>query len=124
MMPFRYVQRNTASKLKGVRCFVDKSPVFKTIPIVGAFIGLSAFTFQVLVLYPWHHELSKQFDELNVVVKNLHQATLDLQLTVKQLSKEADDVKTSAKELGNTMTEFKRERRYTVAPQLKSSQEK
>lgn len=43
---------------------------------------------------------------------------MDLQLTVKQLSKEADDVKTSAKELENTMTEFHRERRYAQAPQL------
>jgi hypothetical protein len=39
---------------------------YRTIPLVGAFIGILGLSFQITVLYPWHHQLSIQFDELKV----------------------------------------------------------
>lgn len=38
----------------------------KKLPLIGIFIGSVALTFQLTVLYPWHDELSAQFDELQV----------------------------------------------------------
>jgi len=44
--------------------------LMKWIPRVSLFVGMCAFLFQVLVLYPWHLDLSKQFAELAKSVKN------------------------------------------------------
>jgi hypothetical protein len=38
----------------------------QNIPTVGLVVGCCALTFQICVLYPWHHELSEQFDKLQV----------------------------------------------------------
>lgn len=46
------------------------------VPIAGAFIGVCAFSFQVFVLYPWHHELSNQFEELQVVGESVDEYCL------------------------------------------------
>jgi hypothetical protein len=37
------------------------------IPRVSLFIGLCAFCFQVFVLYPWHIELSNEFDKISAL---------------------------------------------------------
>lgn len=37
-----------------------------SVPLFGLAVGLSAFAFQTMVLYPWHDELSEQFDRLQV----------------------------------------------------------
>ena len=37
------------------------------IPVFALTIGAIAFCFQVTVLYPWHHVLSKQIDALEVM---------------------------------------------------------
>jgi len=39
------------------------------VPIIGAVIGACALTFQVTVLYPWHEELSEQFETLQSKIK-------------------------------------------------------
>lgn len=33
-------------------------------------VGGVALTFQLTVLYPWHHELSDSFDEVNKVIEH------------------------------------------------------
>ena len=35
-------------------------------PVVGVAVGLAAFSFQVLVLYPWHETISEDFQALEV----------------------------------------------------------
>ena len=37
-------------------------------PVVGVAVGLTALTFQVLVLYPWHETISEDFQALEVSV--------------------------------------------------------
>jgi formate-dependent nitrite reductase membrane component NrfD len=39
----------------------------ENIPFYGTLVGLTAFSFQVAVLYPWHHELSSEFGEIQVM---------------------------------------------------------
>jgi hypothetical protein len=36
------------------------------IPPFALLVGLTALCFQIAVLYPWHHELSEQFEEVQV----------------------------------------------------------
>jgi hypothetical protein len=36
----------------------------KFVPLINLLIGSVALTFQVTVLYPWHNELDKKFDQL------------------------------------------------------------
>jgi len=36
----------------------------KWVPVVSTCIGLAALCFQVLVLFPWHIQLSNEFAEL------------------------------------------------------------
>jgi hypothetical protein len=36
------------------------------IPAFGICVGIVALTVQVFLLYPWHYELSSQFNELQV----------------------------------------------------------
>lgn len=38
----------------------------ENLPFYGAAVGLTAFSFQVMVLYPWHEELSTQFSAIQV----------------------------------------------------------
>jgi hypothetical protein len=38
--------------------------LMKWIPLVALFVSLIALTFQVTVLYPWHLELSEEFQQL------------------------------------------------------------
>ena len=40
------------------------------VPRISLAVGLAAFSFQVVVLYPWHLELSEQFLELRLAVLN------------------------------------------------------
>lgn len=37
---------------------------------LALFVGSLALTFQLTVLYPWHHELSDSFDEVNKVIEH------------------------------------------------------
>lgn len=37
-------------------------------PMFALTIGTVALCFQVMVLYPWHHELSRQIDALQVIL--------------------------------------------------------
>ena len=41
-------------------------PILKHLPLVGVMVGISAFSFQIGVLFPWHEELSTQFTALEV----------------------------------------------------------
>lgn len=38
------------------------------IKIANLAIAVTALTFQIGVLYPWHHEISKQVDKLEAAV--------------------------------------------------------
>jgi hypothetical protein len=38
--------------------------VRKLLPIVNFMIATAALGFQVAVLYPWHHQLEKRFDQM------------------------------------------------------------
>jgi hypothetical protein len=40
------------------------------VPRISLVVGLAAFSFQILVLFPWHLELSEQFSELKLAVLN------------------------------------------------------
>jgi hypothetical protein len=40
------------------------------LPRVSSLIGISAFLFQTVILYPWHLELSKEFSRLSLQVLN------------------------------------------------------
>jgi hypothetical protein len=42
------------------------STLRQNVPTIGLVVGCCALTFQVFILYPWHHELSEQFDKLQV----------------------------------------------------------
>jgi hypothetical protein len=42
------------------------SKLWSTAPVFGLCVGLSAFAFQTCILYPWHEELSNQFNKLQV----------------------------------------------------------
>lgn len=44
--------------------------LMKWIPRISLIISICAFLFQVTVLYPWHLELSSQFNDLTKLVKN------------------------------------------------------
>jgi len=37
---------------------------YKILPIINLFIGSSALAFQIIVLYPWHEQLDRDFKEL------------------------------------------------------------
>jgi len=41
-----------------------KFDLWKYIPLISLCIGMTAFLFQILVLYPWHLELSADFAKL------------------------------------------------------------
>jgi hypothetical protein len=42
----------------------------KWLPRISLCIGLSAFLFQITILYPWHIELSREFEKLSLQVLN------------------------------------------------------
>jgi len=41
------------------------------IPFYGTLVGLTALSFQIAVLYPWHHELTVQFAKVEDSVEQL-----------------------------------------------------
>lgn len=47
-------------------------------PVVGVAVGLTALAFQVLVLFPWHETLSKDFSALEVSIKSITFSPLKL----------------------------------------------
>mmetsp|Transcript_39 Transcript_39/g.53 ORF Transcript_39/g.53 Transcript_39/m.53 type:complete len:144 (-) Transcript_39:170-601(-) len=52
----------------------DTSPLKKFrvyFPIVGVFLGCTALSFQVFVLYPWHEILTENFEALEAITKKL-----------------------------------------------------
>ncbi len=45
-------------------------PLFKRyLPIISFIIGVSALSFQTLVLYPWHNDLDEEFKEVKKLKK-------------------------------------------------------
>lgn len=61
------------------------------LPIFNFFVATSALTFQVCILYPWHHHLSDQIHTLQKELKDLkeHEKTerLAKERAVKEVSK-------------------------------------
>lgn len=77
----------TARSVKTVRNYstttFNSKNIFRkeNIPTFGFVIGVVALGVQIFLLYPWHHILSDQFDELQVGILRLNsnQTTLTLQ---------------------------------------------
>jgi len=46
-------------------------PIMRNLPLVSLMVGVSALSFQVGVLFPWHAELTTQFTTLEVQCKYL-----------------------------------------------------
>ena len=44
--------------------------VTKWIPRSSLIMAITSFLFQVTVLYPWHLQLSREFDALSILVRN------------------------------------------------------
>ena len=45
------------------------------LPIFNFFVATSALTFQVCILYPWHHQLSDQIHTLQKELKDIKEHT-------------------------------------------------
>ncbi len=41
------------------------------LPKINLIVGLCAFGFQLSILNPWHSQLSKQFNEIHLEIKDL-----------------------------------------------------
>ena len=41
---------------------------YKRLPLINFAVGVSAFTFQLTVLYPWHNRLDNQFNNLKMIL--------------------------------------------------------
>lgn len=41
----------------------------KWVPVVSLFVGITALTFQITVLYPWHLEISEQIAALGRAIR-------------------------------------------------------
>lgn len=52
----------------------------KVLPVVNFIIGTSALSFQMMVLYPWHHQLDADFRELKDVQSKKMQEYHDAKL--------------------------------------------
>jgi hypothetical protein len=46
--------------------------VFQILPLFNLFLGVAGIGFQVLVLYPWHEELSAEFRDLEDAIVDLN----------------------------------------------------
>jgi hypothetical protein len=62
--------------------------VRKLLPIVNFVIASAALGFQVSVLYPWHHQLEKRFDEMQfqqeTKLAEYHQLKMDTIKNIEQ----------------------------------------
>lgn len=47
----------------------------KHLPLINFVIATSALTFQVMVLYPWHHQLSSEFSHVKKMIVDKHKNT-------------------------------------------------
>ena len=60
----------------------------KAIPLVNFVIATSALAFQVFVLYPWHHQLEKDFHELQrqqeTKLEEYHQLKMETMKNIEQ----------------------------------------
>lgn len=65
---FRSTSAAARNQFKQTRSLVNLKQPFsrENIPFYGAVVGLTALSFQISVLYPWHHELSDQFAAIEV----------------------------------------------------------
>eukprot|EP01033_Poteriospumella_lacustris_P003123 gene3123-2296_t len=50
----------------------------ENLPFYGAAVGLTAFSFQVMVLYPWHEELSTQFSAIQNAIGHMERFSKSL----------------------------------------------
>lgn len=49
--------------------------LFRFLPVASLLVGISALTFQIRVLYPWHNELKNEFLDMRHIKSN---TTLEL----------------------------------------------
>ena len=63
------------------------------VPLIGVVVGLCAFSFQVGVLFPWHHELSVQFEQLQDVVVKVEKITASLDERMNTVVRLEEEVK-------------------------------
>jgi hypothetical protein len=62
----RFLHRQSGSTRHHGNTNATPTNKFALVPIFGAVVGTIALTFQISVLYPWHHELSHQFEQVEV----------------------------------------------------------
>lgn len=43
----------------------------QALPYIALSVGVVAFSFQVTILYPWHHELSRQLSDITLIVAEM-----------------------------------------------------
>jgi hypothetical protein len=62
--------------------------VRKILPIINFVIATAALGFQVSVLYPWHHQLEKRFNEMQIQqetkLAEYHQLKMDTIKNIEQ----------------------------------------
>ena len=51
---------------RSMSSFQLPASIREKVPVYGAIVGTLALMFQIAVLYPWHEELSEQFNEVEV----------------------------------------------------------
>lgn len=75
----------------------------KYLPIASLIIGSSALAFQMLVLYPWHHELDKEFRKLKKQKlerdEHLNAFNNEKIIQINNLEKKVDELISSKKNL-------------------------
>ena len=60
---YRYNQSNLLSRLGNPK---------DLLPAINFCISLTALGFQTCILYPWHNNLDKKFDKLNIKIDKLN----------------------------------------------------
>lgn len=63
---FQRVQKATTNFTATRKFNTENVWARENVPFYGALVGVTALCFQISVLYPWHHELSTQFTEIQV----------------------------------------------------------
>ena len=89
MFRLRQLKRPGGQKVRKFITLVKSNSV----PLIGATIGLIALTFQISVLYPWHVELSNQFNSLESVTSNMKNQLKELENQIVKLEKLEEQVR-------------------------------
>lgn len=78
----------------------------KRVPQLALLVGGVALTFQLTVLYPWHHELSDSFDEVNKVIEHTKNEGIARKLLLETAKAEGNERKAIASRLDKQLSEI------------------